>query len=123
LTDVRSWRASHDASIPATAGPDLITGAVIVPTAKHWKASAMNPDISTLYTLFNVEHDLRVAQVQRDRRAEEAAASHSRPVLWSTVCQRIGGVLILAGERLGGTPRRTTTAGVADSPMSLQRSS
>ena len=62
----------------------------------------MTPDSSTLYTLFHVEHDLRVAQARSDGRVAEAAASHSRVVFLGSICRRIGGVLIYGGERLGG---------------------
>jgi hypothetical protein len=77
----------------------------------------MTTDPNVTYMLFQLEHDLRVAQAQRGFLADQAAALRGRHPVARAVGRWTGNALVAAGERLQGLPRAT---GATDSAPALE---
>lgn len=65
----------------------------------------MNPNLSTSYVALQADRSRLPAQAERGWQAEQAAAPESSRSAITVMCRWAGSLLILAGERLQGTPR------------------
>lgn len=65
----------------------------------------MNPNLSTSYVAIQTNRSRLAVQAERGWQAEQAAAPESPRSAFTVMCRWAGAFLILAGERLQGTPR------------------
>jgi hypothetical protein len=99
---VRRPRAAHDEAMPGETWVWPHLQEAVLQSTAHEEAIAMIPYLSTDYRLFKLEHDLRIADAQRRRRAEQAARAHPRHRVATAIGKRAGIVLVAMGERLQG---------------------